>query len=64
MPPIIKEKMTVEEQWEALMRSIREAAHKLNLDLTEADMPDYFNWGFARDMHRRLWAQLYAKRRR
>lgn len=53
--------MGEEEKWEAIMRSIRKAAHILRMDLTERDMPDYLNWPVATDMNKRLWAMVYAK---
>ena len=52
------------ENWETLMRSIRRAAKILNIDLAEADMPDYLNWSVASDMHRNLWALIYSKRKK
>ena len=56
--------MEEEEKWEALMMSIRRAAKISNIDLTEADMPDYLNWYVASDMHRNLWALVYHKRKK
>jgi len=53
--------MTKEEEWENLIKSIKKAAHRLNEDLTERDMPDYMNWFVAREMHRNLWARVRRK---
>lgn len=49
------------EEWEALLKSIRRAAHVLGEDLTERDLPDYQNWFEAREMHKRLWARVHRK---
>ena len=57
-----KHKMDIQEKWEALMASIRKAIHILNIDLTEADLPEYQNWYVGREMHQRLWALVYTKR--
>jgi len=51
------------EKWEALLKSIMQASKILNIDLTEADMPDFLNWRVASDMHRKLWALVYQKRK-
>ena len=52
------------EKWERLMASIRKAAHILNKDLDATGWPDYLNWKVASDMNEKLWAQVYAKRRK
>ena len=52
------------EKWEALLKSIMQAAKILNIDLTEADMPDFLNWKVASDMHRNLWTLIYSKKRK
>ena len=56
--------MTKEEEWENLIKSIKKAAHRLNEDLTERDMPDYMNWFVAREMHRNLWARVRRKNKK
>lgn len=53
-----------EKEWEAIMHSIRKAAHILNEDLTERDMPEYQNWFVARDMHNNLWARVRSRRKK
>ena len=53
--------MTEEEKWEALIRSIKKAAHILGKTLNEEDMPDYLNWTVGRDMNERLWARVYSR---
>ncbi len=53
-----------EDDWEALVSSIRKAARILNMDLTERDMPDYQNWFIAREMHKDLWARVRSRRKR
>lgn len=53
-----------ENDWEALMRSVRKAARILGEDLTERDMPDYQNWDLAREMHRNLWARIRNRRKK
>ena len=58
----ITQGMSEEEKWEKLMASIRKAAHILNIDLTEKDMPEYLNWPVGRDMNKRLWARVHRKR--
>ena len=58
----ISQGMSEEEKWEKLMASIRKAAHILNEDLTERDMPEYLNWPVGTDMNKRLWAQVHRKR--
>ena len=54
--------MDEQEKWETLMRSIRRAAKILNIDLTEADMPDYLNWRVASSLHEKLWSLIYSRR--
>ena len=51
-------------KWEVMMSSIRKAAHILNIPFEEEDYPEYLNWKAGADMHKRIWAQVYAKRRR
>lgn len=56
--------MTKEEQWENLLKSIHHAAHILGMTLMEEDLPDYWNWVVARDMHLTLWNRVYVKRKK
>ena len=50
------------EKWGTLMFSIRRAAKILNIDLTEADMPDYLNWRVASALHEKLWSLIYLRK--
>ena len=54
-------KMTEEEKWEALIRSINKAAHILGKELTEKDVPEYLNWRVGTEMNHRLWSEVYAR---
>jgi len=59
--PEEKHKMNEDEKWEALIKSIRKAAHILGKTLNEEDMPDYLNWFVGTKMNDNLWAQVYAR---
>lgn len=52
------------DKWEELVKPIKQAAKILNIDLTEADLPEYLNWKVGADMHRKLWDKVYAKRKK
>ena len=60
---ILGPNMDKTEKWEILIRSIRRGAKILNIDLTEADMPEYLNWKVASDMNKNLWSLIYSRRR-
>lgn len=49
--------------WDNLIRSINKAARILNIDLTEADIPQYPDWYAASKTHKNLWDLVYLKRR-
>ena len=55
--------MDTHEKWNALVRSIRKAAHILNLELTERDLPEYMNWFAGPKMNKRLWDLVALKRK-
>ena len=55
--------MDTHDKWQALMRSIRKAAHILNLDLTEKEWPEYQNWFVGVAVHKRLWDLVVLRRK-
>lgn len=54
--------MDQEENWTSLIRSIKRAGKILNIDLTESDMPQPFDWRYASDFNRHLWNLVRLKR--
>ena len=58
------EKMDEEEKWQELTKSILAAAKILGWDITEEDLPEPLNWKAGAKMHKELWNNVYAGRKK